>query len=429
MKKTVFVLILALASIFAFAFSASAECLHNDKEITSVVYDDYTKQGTMSFNCPDCSETSKSLSPLVTIIGYSSRDYSSICVSYQVNNEALEYLKSKNPKLEVGLVAASKELLGNKLPLDSATAKPVDLSEYNATVLKANLVDYEYSVADLKIEGFDALTLYEQLYMTAYIFDGTQVIYLQENQSSTEIKPVFLLETAEKNQIKVDDMNYSSVKETTESAHRLMQMANSEAAYANGTSMSSSDLTSVQVSAKAIVFGGALLGYKNAASFLNHFLGNTGKQYNLDLEAFFGDSVALKNRNNHINTILRAGEELAIEGMYITVNQEQERINHDLTGDWKYSLGSYFDDVDLINLTVTEVNGEKTYSATVKYRVIDFYNWDEAKTSGFLDGKGPSQYQLCQLHRAGKAQEFLTYGEISYEISWTQGQTIDQILA
>ena len=78
---------------------------------------------------------------------------------------------------------------------------------------------------------------------------------------------------------------------------------------------------------------------------------------------------------------------------------------------------------------VTEVNGEKVYSATVKYRVIDFYNWDEAKTSGFLDGKGPSQYQLCQLHRAGKAQEFLTYGEISYEISWTQGQTIDQILA
>ena len=96
------------------------------------------------------------------------------------------------------------------------------------------------------------------------------------------------------------------------------------------------------------------------------------------------------------------------------------------TNNWQYSLGSYFDDVDVINLTVTEVDGVKVYSADIKYIVTDFYNWDTNDYNKFKDLISP--HQLHELHKAGKAREFMSYGEITYSnITWTEGQLVTEI--
>ena len=96
------------------------------------------------------------------------------------------------------------------------------------------------------------------------------------------------------------------------------------------------------------------------------------------------------------------------------------------TQNWQYAIGSYFDDVDVINLTVAEVNGVKTYTADIKYIVTDFYNWD---TNDYNDFKGlVSPHELHELHKAGLAREFMSYGEYTYaNITWTEGQTVSEI--
>ena len=65
--------------------------------------------------------------------------------------------------------------------------------------------------------------------------------------------------------------------------------------------------------------------------------------------------------------------------------------------------------------------------ADIKYIVTDFYNWD---TNDYNEFKGiVSPHDLHELHKAGKAKEFMSYGEITYSsITWTEGQAVDQIV-
>jgi hypothetical protein len=333
---------------------------------------------------------------------------------------------STNESFELGIIAAAKDVLGDKLPLDSKTAEPIELE--HGSVAKRVIPANDYTCAEIIVDGFSFEFFDKALILSAYVYDGDKVVYIQKNQIESDLETKSFFDIKGGESVKIGDMEYSLTQETEQSADRNKQIASSNASYNTGSSKSDSELNDIERSAKLIIAGGEILGYKKATGFLAYYLSNTGEQFNLSMSTFLTDSVALKNRNDHINIMLRAAEILAIENASININQTQERVNHNLTGDWKYSLGSYFDDVDITNLTVIEIDGQKHYSATVKYIVTDFYNWNEAVTSGFLNGKGPSQYDLAQLHRAGKAREFLTYGEITYEINWIEGQSAEQIV-
>ncbi len=432
-KKIILVLFALLTSLFILTISASAsdECAHNEKIYTNIEYTDYTQNGTAEFYCPSCSATSETVDPLVIFKGYStSNDATGMCVGYTLNNKALEIIKATGANIEVGLVAASKALLGDNMPLNSKTAEPYDLSSYNASVIKAVLDDFSFSSADMKLEGFGGANIYAQLYLGAYVFDGNSVKYVIGNSQSETPSAVTCVEATGNTEVTIaNGYTFSLVKETEDAPDRIKQMNNSASKYNKGTSASSWDLTKYKLAASGIVIGGSVAGYTNAKDFLSHYLDNKGTQYTINMSSFLNDAdsnyYALNVRNNDINRALRAAEQLAIEGMSLNMNQCMEQVNHGLTGDWKYSVGSYFSRVNMSNLTVNDVNGVKTYSATVKYTVIDFYNWDEAdgnKVFGVI-----SPWQLAQLHRAGKAKEFLSVGEITYQITWTEGQTVDQI--
>ena len=426
-NKLLFTILFVLISC-AFVITSSATCFHNDKEVISVSYQDYTKDGTEEFACPDCSQTTRAIEPLVTFLGNSiSEKHNGICEGYLINHTALAQLKKQNESFELGAIAASVDALNGKMPLDSKTAEPVNLSEQGATVVKKILPEGEYFSIEMIVKGLNFETFNKNLYLCAYVYDGNEVFYLQSAQTKDTICATSFFNIKGDTETTIEDMTYTLTEETELSADRLKQMAKSESSYATGSQKTSSELDSIETSAKIIIAGGEIFGYKKATGFLSYYLSNSGEQFSLNMNTFLKDEVALANRNSHINLMLRAAEQLAISNASISINQAQERINHNLTGDWKYSLGSYFDDVDITNLTVKEKDGVKTYTATVKYMVIDFYNWNEYSTSGFLNGMGPSQNELYQLHLAGRAKEFLTYGEITYEITWTEGQTVDQI--
>ena len=111
------------------------------------------------------------------------------------------------------------------------------------------------------------------------------------------------------------------------------------------------------------------------------------------------------------------------------IYQQGEIVNHfGGTEDWYLAVGSYFTCIEMHNVTVkVNADGTKTYSAQLKYTVADFYNWNENSWST-IPIVDVSQRDLHQLHRVGQAKEFLSVGEKEYVISWTKGQTAEQII-
>lgn len=216
----------------------------------------------------------------------------------------------------------------------------------------------------------------------------------------------------------------SAIDKTASSTDRLKQMSLSRLAYNKGnSSYTASQLNSTVSNAQTIVSGGALLGYSNSSKLLKHYLNNSGENYIIDMDEFLSDSKALATRDSSINSALRACEKLAREGEAINVYQKSEVVHHDLTGDWHYAVGSYFSHVEVKNL---RVDGS-VYSATIVYKVTDFYNWDVTDDNNVFKFVDLSPKDLYQLHCQGMAQEFLSQGEASYTISWVKGSSINTI--
>lgn len=424
-------------------FYQVASPVHNFNGGETIVYEDFAKEGSKTCVCQNEGCTSNDGSsvpvpPIFEFLGYSIFEIgSSFAVDYLVNIDALmEYEVSNGVVLDYGMVGAYVGYLDGRTPLDPETAKAVDISSTGKRIYLHSIRKFEHSSTSIRLTNIKESQYEEEFYVSLYIYDGKTVKYLTGDTSTLMPEAVSYASVRGPVTTAIGSMTYSTEDETVQAPNRLEQMAASQADYAKGSELSSTELQGsgwfnkgIIGKANLVVTGGGVLGYKNAAKFMEHFLGNTGANYNLDVKSFLNsDSGALNSRNTSINNALRAAEALAREGESLTVHQLSETLvpQSTLTEDWQYSLGSYFTDVDVINLTVTEENGVKKYSATIKYVVTDFYNWDSNNKNAFAK-IGPSPYELHELHKAGLAREFLTYGEISYNVTWTEGQTVSDL--
>ena len=146
----------------------------------------------------------------------------------------------------------------------------------------------------------------------------------------------------------------------------------------------------------------------------------------MNMDILFSDKTALENRNNDLNNALYACEVLAMQGQSLSFNSQIENLYHNLTGDFWYGMGSYFTRIEITDLTMSyNKNGDVVYKANIKYIVEDFYNFDPADTSDLFPGISPNE--LHQLHKAGLAKEFLTHGEKTYKLTWTEGQRVEDL--
>lgn len=215
--------------------------------------------------------------------------------------------------------------------------------------------------------------------------------------------------------------NFSTVNKRTPPFDREKQIKSSQSDYNTGSSYPAERLAEILSSAGKIKNLGTLV-YPNAAKFMAHYLEGSGEDYTIDMEKFLENAIAKQNMNADIERAKKAAQELVIKGKTADVYQKTESLHHNLTGDFKYCLGSYFAYVEMHNVSFDGT----TYTATVKYTVIDFYNWDKTDTTPVFDGfvskivGSISPADLHQLHTSGVAKEFLSIGELSYEISWTK---------
>ena len=212
--------------------------------------------------------------------------------------------------------------------------------------------------------------------------------------------------------------NFTTLHKTVPSNDRLKQMRNSKAVFNTGSKYTPDELKNTKL--QAIIISSAKIFFPNASDFMDHYLNGAGENYELDVEKFLEDKTAKENMLKDLNAALRAAENIAVDGEKITIYQNEESLYHNLTGDWKYSVGSYFASVELYDVKETTFLGVACYTAKFKYVVQDFYNWDENDTNN-VSITSVSPADLHQLHVNGDAQEFLTYGEEEYQIKWAKG--------
>ena len=391
------------------------------------IYSDFTQSGA------------NGESPIFLFLGYSTSEDGGICAGYSIDNDALENYKSTGAEIKYGLVVAIKDSFDGEKPLDSNGLIPKENEDSVVVVSFDGKLNRVFaSVSGIPAEQFDT-----HLIMSLFVVDSEQgVVYIGDESTDSGPQSISFNDAVSGlpatpavppvTEVTVDGMTYSTNGETEPSADRIKQQNNSNADYNTGSSLSSFQLGTFGVKGKAqlIAAGGNLIDMPAASALMSHYLKNTGETYTIDVASFLSDdSGALNSRNSAINSALRASEQLARKNKSVTINQLIE--SHPMQGslatqNWQYAIGSYFTDVDVINLTVTEVDGVKTYTADIKYIVTDYYNWD---TNDYNEFKGiVSPHDLHELHKAGMAREFLSYGEITYSsITWTEGQTVDQI--
>ena len=421
MKKRAFIFSIFL--ILSFCMLAFA--IHADS-----IYSDFTKPGA------------NGEAPIFSFLGYSVTENGDISSTYKIDSEALSsYEKKTGIDLSYKMVVTHKNAFSGTTPLDSNGNV---LEESKNFTLVVDFGNQRPETIFSRLSGLSNTQKSLQLVMCLFVIHPTDgVIYIGEE--ATKVGPESISYTDILNgtpatpaapvltEVTINGMTYSINGETAKAADRIKQQNASNADYNSGSSLSSSELTGflgVKTKAQLIAAGGSMINMPAASALMSHYLKNTGETYNIDVKSFLtDDSGALKSRNTAINNALRAAEQLAQNGRAVTINQLAE--GHPMQGslatqNWQYAIGSYFDDVDVINLTVTEVDGVKTYTADIKYIVTDFYNWDTNDYNKFKNIVSP--HDLHELHKAGLAKEFMSYGEITYSsITWTEGQTVDQI--
>ncbi|MBP3496099.1 MAG: hypothetical protein J6K52_07835 [Clostridia bacterium] len=406
---------LAIDTEPAIELDKSCECEYKVIDLSSenIIYG-----GTVDLECKKCgTRHSQELYQLIEPLGYSISS-SVIGTSYYIHGDIIKAIMEFNDsKIYIGTIIATKEQLRGKLPLNSkgdVVNNSITLFNYNGIGL--NVIDSYVSQIEEKHTNIEFL-------FCAYMIINDNTYYIQPDGIKTkydELKFVcyndFVTEPEEIN-------GFGNVQ-AEPSADRLKQQENSTNDY-NTEKLSQDTIDDIIKRANLIITGGKVLSCENASRLLSHFLGGSGNSYNFNIDEFMKDETALYNRNFDIDKALRACESIARCGKRYELYQAKESLYHNLSGDYKYALGSYFSSIEITDISVYQRNGKTVYSAKLKYIVTDFYNWDKYDTNKFLGFVSPSE--LHSLHMAGVAKEFLTYGEKVYDISWIQGQCTKDI--
>ena len=186
------------------------------------------------------------------------------------------------------------------------------------------------------------------------------------------------------------------------------------------------------------------------ADMMKHYLSTTGESYDYTdrMEELLSHPKVGASQTACISAAMKAAENLVANGETVPAINQTKPMNFkslkSQDGTVYYALGTYHTMADLSNVQRT---GD-TMSAVVTFRIVDYYDWAENVTepefASYLNKlddtyrallaelidiptlEGFCQKDMAQLHNAGFAKNYLAQGVITYNVTWTVGQTFDQ---
>lgn len=195
---------------------------------------------------------------------------------------------------------------------------------------------------------------------------------------------------------------------------------------------------------------GFTLDFGFGSELFKHYLDTTGETFDYSgrMTEILSNPQVGAAQTTTINAAMKAAENLVKDGQSgISIHQIKASgfsVKRSADAELYFALGSYQTMADLSNVQRT---GD-TISATVTFRIVDFYSWDENYTepefTSYLEKldegyrtllaemidlptlEGFCQADIAQLHRAGFAQNYLVQGTVVYNVTWTAGQTFAQ---
>ena len=174
-------------------------CINPEHNVEkTLVYEAYGKAGVLKEQCTECNVGAKEtvVPALITFKGYSvNGDSTAVCAGYAINTEAVKLYKEINQtSFEYGVVVALAENVDNYKALVIEEEKTTVV---NTSVLQVTIDKDVYSKLDVKIVGDFSGNENTEILMSAYIYDGTEIAYIQGNKQETtqsdQIVPVTIV--------------------------------------------------------------------------------------------------------------------------------------------------------------------------------------------------------------------------------------------
>ncbi len=160
----------------------------------------------------------------------------------------------------------------------------------------------------------------------------------------------------------------------------------------------------------------------DATRHLQHYLGNTGEDYQVDLKRIVettdaGRELYLSQRNGAIKYAI----ENAKDGVPLDFSSKrlEQRVFAEGTENWFYASGNFsgYSQSKVIR------NGDN-FSMKFELNYIDPYDWDRIKTPLF-NAKDILDKDMAEFHKQGIAKDFLLTGKLPLIITWKVGNEMN----
>lgn len=157
----------------------------------------------------------------------------------------------------------------------------------------------------------------------------------------------------------------------------------------------------------------------DATFHMNHYFGNTGDDYTIDLAGMVSEVPSARLLHDREVALAKAFVESLPVGTHRFTsrraangyNRKSENTN------WFFAIGGY----SVWGKGSAEVTaaggGQRSYRMHFQYKFFDRYNWDGEK-SVTLFGVTITDAFMGRMHREGIAREFNCYGTIQEQYAW-----------
>ena len=153
----------------------------------------------------------------------------------------------------------------------------------------------------------------------------------------------------------------------------------------------------------------------DAAAALQHYLENSGENYQINLESLMKDSGIAPIVQKEINEAQSFIEKNLISKGTIDFHSTGASGAYAESANWFYATGG----VLIYGGGRATYDGKGNYTMDFNLMSYDRYNWDGGKFVTILEQKITDD-QLGAMHRAGIAKEYNMYGAVPLTITWSK---------